>query len=333
MVFNWPIIGHKKIVQFLQKSIETGKIAHAYLFYGPENMGKKTTAKFFSQTLICEKNKGGVVNEVNVKIPCGECQNCQNFLKDIHPDVVWVRKNEENKNISIDQIRDLKEKIGLSSFTNSYKIIIIVNAEEMSVEAANSFLKILEEPPKKSIIILLANNLKNIPETILSRCQLLKFSLVAKCEIADYLKKEYHLSIKDSEEIAALALGHPGQAIKFLENKKFLEEYLVRQKKLIKIIESGLNERLKISAEIAKEDGINKIIAGWKNLIRDLILLKTNNGNLVVNLSFQNELKKLAEKFSFSQLYKIEKELDNLNFYLNQNINLRLALDNFVINI
>lgn len=324
MLFNWPIIGHQKIVQFLQKSIEAGKIAHAYLFYGPENLGKKSVAKYFSQTLVCEEN---------AKKPCGKCQNCQNFLKDIHPDVVWLRKEEDKKDISIDQIRALKGKIGLTGFTNGYKIVIIVNTEEMNKEAANSFLKILEEPPLKSIIILLANRLSNIPKTILSRCQLLKFSLVAKKEIVDYLKKEYKLSAKESDEIAALALGHPGQAIKFLENRKFLEEYLARQKKLIKIIESGLSERLKISAEIAKEDEINKIITAWKNLIRDMVLLKTNNEDLIVNLSFKDKLKKLAEKFSFSQLYKTEKELDNLNFYLRQNINLRLALDNFIISI
>jgi len=333
MTFNWPIVGHKKIVKFLQKTIEGGKTSQAYLFYGPENLGKKSVAKFFSQTLICEADVVDARDEVNVKIPCGKCQNCQGFLKNIHPDVVWIRKEEDKKDISIDQIRDLKEKISLTGFTNGYKVIIIVNAEEMNNSAANSFLKMLEEPPKKSVIILLANNLKNIPETILSRCQLLKFSLVAKKEIVDYLKKEHKLSVEKADEIASLSLGHPGQAIKFLNDKKILEDYLEKQKKLIKIIESSLSERLKIAEGLAKDEEIKKIITGWKNLIRDLILLKTNNEKLLVNLTLRSQLKKITEKFSFEKIYQIEKELNNLNLYLNQNINLRLALDNFVINL
>ncbi len=324
MTFPWPIIGHPKIVKFLQKSIEGGKIAHAYLFYGPENLGKKSVAKYFAQTLVCEEG---------AKKPCGKCQSCQGFLKNIHPDVVWIRKEEDKKDISIDQIRDLKEKISLTGFTNGYKIIIIVNAEEMSNSAANSFLKMLEEPPPKSVIILLANNLKNIPETIASRCQVLKFSLVAKKEIVDYLKKEHKLSVEKADEIASLSLGHPGQALKFLDDKKILGEYLERQKNLIKIIESNLSERLKIAEGLAKDEEIKKIVTGWKNLIRDLILLKTNNEKLLVNLTLRSQLKEIAEKFSFEQIYKTEKELNNLNLYLNQNINLRLALDNFVINL
>ncbi|MFN3301407.1 MAG: DNA polymerase III subunit delta' [Patescibacteria group bacterium] len=323
MIFNWPIIGHKNIVKFLQRNIVNKKIAHAYLFYGPENLGKKSVAKYFALSLICSGKEK----------PCLKCQNCQNFLKDIHPDVIWLKKEEGKNNISIDQIRDLKKKIFLAGFTDSYKVIIIVNAEEMTPEAANSFLKILEEPPKKSLIILLANNLRGIPKTILSRCQLLKFSLVPKKEILEYLKKEYHLSDKKAEEISAISFGRPGQAIKFVKDKKILEKYLEGQKKLIEIMTSDLNKRLMIVSEIAKENEIGKIIIGWKNLIRDIILLKTNNDELVVNLIFKEKIKKLSEKFSFEKIYQIEKELDNFNFYLNQNINLRLALDNFVINI
>lgn len=333
MIFNWPIVGHKKILNFLQQSIERDKVSHAYLFYGPENLGKKSVAKFFSQTLICEKNAINAKDGINIKIPCGECSACLGFSKDIYPDAIWLRKEDGKKNISIDQIRDLIKKIGLTGFTKGYKIVIIVNVEEMSIEAANAFLKILEEPPKKSLIILLANNPKNLPETIISRCQLIKFSLVTKNEIKEYLEKEYNLKADQAEEISMFSLGRPGQAIKFVNDKEVFDEYLGRQKKLIEIIEGDLVERLKIVSEIYKNSEIKKIIAGWKSLVRDLILLKTKNQKLVINSRFQEELTEIVKKFSFEQLYNFEKGLDDLNSQLRQNINLRLALDNFVINL
>ena len=323
MNFNWPIVGHKKIVKFLQKTIEGGKISHAYLFYGPENLGKKSMAKFFAMSLICKGEKK----------PCLECSTCQGFLKNIHPDVIWLRKDEGKKNISIEQMRDLKEKIGLSGFTNGYKIVIMVNAEEMTNEAANSFLKILEEPPQKSVIILLANKLRHIPETILSRCQTIKFAPVKKDEITEFIKKEYKLNQNQAEGIAALAVGLPGRANKFLKNKEFFDDFITNQNLFIKILESNIGQRLKIAKDVAENEGLAKIILRWKTLIRDLMFLKTGNEDLIVNQPLKSKIKKIAEKYNFEKIYFSAQALDNLSFYLDQNINARLALDNFVINI
>lgn len=323
MTFNWPIVGHKKIVKFLQKTIEVGKIGHAYLFYGPENLGKKSMAKYFAMSLICEGEKK----------PCLKCQNCQQFLKDLYSDIIWIRKNEDKKNISIDQIRDLKEKIGLSGFTNGYKIVIIVNAEEMTNEAANSFLKILEEPPQKSVIILLANKLRHIPETILSRCQTIKFAPVKKDEITEFIKKEYKLNQNQAEEISAMAFGLPGRANKFLENKEFLDDFIKNQNLFIKILESDISQRLKIAKEVAESEELAKIILRWKTLIRDLMFLKTGNEELIVNQPLKSKIKKIAEKYNFEKIYFSAQALDNLSFYLDQSINARLALDNLIINL
>jgi DNA polymerase-3 subunit delta' len=324
MDFNWPIIGHQKIVKFLQKSIKNNKISHAYLFYGPKNVGKKTVAKYFALSLICQDQKR----------PCLKCENCKAFLKDVYPDAFWIRKEKGKKNISIDQIRELKEKISLATFTNSYKIIIIVNAEEMTNEAANSFLKVLEEPPLKTVIILVANSLKGIPLTIISRCQLLKFGLIPKEEIVKYLKEEFNLNEKKAKEIAYLSLNRIGLATKFSKDEEFFKNYLESQNDLIKILEEKeIEKRLKIVEKILKNKDIKTTIFNWQVLIRDFILIQTRNENLIANISFKKDLEKMAKKFSIKKIYWIEKELENLISYLNQNINITLALDNFVINL
>jgi len=167
MSFN-NIIGHKNIVSFLEKSLKNKQIAHAYLFYGPKHLGKKTIAENFAEMLLGQP----IVN---------------------HPAIYFVkreRKEKENKmaqNISIEQIRELERKLSLSSFLNSYKIGIIEEAETMSIEAANSLLKTLEEPTPKTVIILLASNISVLPATIVSRCQVLKFLPVAKEKIYNHL--------------------------------------------------------------------------------------------------------------------------------------------------
>jgi len=88
--FDWPIIGHKNIIEYLQKSIVAGNVSHAYLFVGPESVGKGTLASYFSQTLLCRS-----ANEGKDNFPCGECEHCRQFKNNIHPDVIRIGRNEE----------------------------------------------------------------------------------------------------------------------------------------------------------------------------------------------------------------------------------------------
>ena len=144
--FSWPILGHQSIVNYLQTSIINQKINHAYIFYGPEHIGKSLVADYFVNSLQCEE-----FNNKNKKIPCQKCNACQQIEKGIHPDIYKVNKESDKKNISIEQVRNLQHKLSMRSFLTSYKVAIIDQAESISLEAANSLLKTIEEPTSKTI--------------------------------------------------------------------------------------------------------------------------------------------------------------------------------------
>ena len=146
--FNWPFFGNRHIIDFLQGSILNQQVSHFYIFAGIEDLGKGKLANYFSASLLCNnfwEGKG--------KLPCGECNNCQQTAKGSHGDVTVQQRLDDKQNISIEQIRGFIRLMNLGAFSNRYKIGIIKNAESLSLEAANALLKTLEEPKQGVIII------------------------------------------------------------------------------------------------------------------------------------------------------------------------------------
>jgi len=227
--FNWSILGHRSIVWYLQHSILSNRLNHAYLFIGPSSVGKTSVAECFISSLLCQATHHQKDNKVKV-YPCKECQSCQQYFKNLHPDIflVELQSNEktqkENKNISIDQIRTLQNKLSKRSFLNSYKVAVIFNAELMTIEAGNSLLKTLEEPSKETIIILITSDINKIPDTVISRCQTVKFLPVSRDEILKYIVKK-GVDKQKANMLASLASGRPGIVLKMLEEAGQLTDY------------------------------------------------------------------------------------------------------------
>jgi len=165
--------GKEQGVQLLQRSLERGRLAHAYLFTGGQIRELEAVAQTLAKTLNCREPVRGAAG---VPIDsCDHCINCRKIAGPGHPDVHWVRPESKSRVIIIDQVRDLMRDINLKPAEAEYKVAVIVSAERMNVAAANAFLKTLEEPPPKSILILLSTDAARLLETILSRCLRLNF--------------------------------------------------------------------------------------------------------------------------------------------------------------
>ena len=156
------IIGHQKQWQYLKRSAESDRLAHAYLFYGPAKIGKKTLALEFAKLLGAPTDLALVEPEASAD-------------------------EGEKAVIHILQIRELKSKLFLSAIDSGYKVAIIDEAPAMTADAQSALLKLLEEPKGKTILILLAQNLNQLLPTIVSRCQPLRFDLLPSQEIEKYL--------------------------------------------------------------------------------------------------------------------------------------------------
>jgi len=167
------ISGQSQGVQLLQRSLARGRLGHAYLFTGDQLEDLEILAHLLAKTLNCLQpvKTGGIATDC-----CDECANCRKIADDLHADVHWARPESKSRVITIDQMRDLMQQIQLKPTETGYKIAVIAGADRLNVQAANAFLKTLEEPPPKSILILLSTEPARLLETILSRCLRLNFS-------------------------------------------------------------------------------------------------------------------------------------------------------------
>jgi len=183
-------------VQLLQRSLARGRLGHAYLFTGHQLEELETLARTLAKTLNCLNpvKTNGVATDC-----CDDCLNCKKIENDAHADIHWARAESKSRIISVDQTRELTREIQLKPTEAGYKIAIISGADRLNAQAANAFLKTLEEPPPKSVLILLTTEPSRILETILSRCLRLNFS----AETARKLSAEQSIWLQQFSSAAA----------------------------------------------------------------------------------------------------------------------------------
>ena len=332
--FDWPLVGNQHIIEFLAKSISHDKISGSYIFTGPDNLGKTTVANYFARSLVCEKTGASI-------LPCGVCPSCQQAKKGIHGDITLIKKGKDKKNISVEQIRDFIRTLGLSSFLNSYKIGIIKHAETLSMEAFNALLKTLEEPKVKVVVLLITTDIKTLPATIISRSQILRFYPVKSDIIYDYLIKQHRASRSAAKNFSRLCLGRPALAVKFLENKDFLENYESRANAFLHFIGSDINQRYTIIEQLIGKEArgqesvklANRFIEIWQGLVRDLMLVQFNQADLIQHQLFEKELVKINNKFNLAKLLQLANLLKQAREYIEPNVNPKFVLENIAINI
>jgi DNA polymerase III subunit delta' len=164
-----------QVVQLLQRSLQRGRLSHAYLFSGGETRELEAVARTLAKTLNCERpiKAPGAAFQSDC---CDQCLSCRKIAADTHPDIQWIRPESKSRVITIDQTRELMQTIALKPTQAAWKVAAIVGADRMNVQAANAFLKTLEEPPPQSCLLLLTTAPDRILETVLSRCLRLCFA-------------------------------------------------------------------------------------------------------------------------------------------------------------
>src|SRR3990172_1515377 len=227
MSFN-NILGQERAKKILINSLIKGNISHAYIFAGPEEVGKKLTALTFAKTLNCINGKEDC---------CEECLSCKKINSLNYPDLIIIRKGDENtktntisdikrnfgdenedkdkesKSIKIGAIRELQRRLSLKPYEGKRKVAIIDNAEDMIAASSNAFLKTLEEPPGETVIILITSNTHSLLPTVVSRCQVIKFNPLSDEHIKEILIKNYKFSENDASTLSSLSKGRLGSAI------------------------------------------------------------------------------------------------------------------------
>ncbi len=319
------VIGHQKQWQLLKKTAELERIPHAILFAGERHLGKKTIALEFAKLINCSSNNF-------LKKPCQTCKNCQDIEKRIHPDLILIGPQSQKGEIQISQIRDLILKFSLHPHSFYYKIAIISEAHLMNADAQNCFLKILEEPKGKSILILTTEYPEMLLPTIISRTQKIKFFGVPKKEIEKYLVSQ-KISGESVKYLNYFSGGKPGAVINFLSDPSVFAS----QKKIIsdlsKIFQSGLSFKFQYAKNLLKEDDNEKkedlflILNIWQSFLRNALLNKIGAGSIGNEVS-NGAREEIFEKISLEKIKNIIKSIQLTIFLISRtNINQKLALE------
>jgi DNA polymerase III subunit delta' len=210
---SWQRVrGHDALVRAFQRVVQRGRLAHAYLFTGQTGVGKKLFATELARALLCERPRADLSGRSSAFDACDRCPACIQVEAGTHPDFQSVRRPDEALEFPIEVMRELCQRFSLKSARGRGKVVIIDDADDLNEESANCFLKTLEEPPPRSVLILIGTSPDRQLSTIVSRCQVVNFAPLPPGEVASLLRAG---GIEDEgllQRVLPLSEGSPGVA-------------------------------------------------------------------------------------------------------------------------
>lgn len=326
--------GQSQGVQLLQRSLARGRLGHAYLFTGDSLDELELIAANLAKTLNCRQpvKTDGVATDC-----CDECLNCRKVADGNHADVHWARPESKSRVITIDQMRDVMQQIQLKPTEAGYKIAVIAGADRLNVQAANAFLKTLEEPPQKSVIILLSTEPSRILETILSRCLRLNFATGAARQLSaeqSYWLQQFSSAAANAEKslfgryrlLDSLLQKLSGIKEKVEENlsaRSPLEKYADVEKDLREKWEDEL--KAAIEAEYRRQRGDILLLLQW--WFRDVWLHTLAAGEELLHLPQIAGADEVAKRISTRQARENLAVIEQTQRLLHTNVQEALALE------
>lgn len=271
------IIGQDQAVAMIKSAVLHKHLAHAYLFSGPEGVGKRMAALALAQFINCRQIDSQTMES------CGACPSCLKNINADHPDLIRVEPS--GNSIKIEQIRQLNAKVALRAYEGAYKVIIIDNAHLMTAEAANSLLKTLEEPAENTVFILVTANVQQLPVTILSRCQQIVFQPLAINAVSEVLQRQYPQYDSRIRLAASLAGGSVKRAQELLTNETLLSQRNQLYQLLAHLTEQSVGDILFWCEQFDKDrPAVKNLLELAQMWYRDLLLLAAGGDqSLLVN--------------------------------------------------
>lgn len=330
------MVGQPRAIDALQAALRSGTLHHAYLFAGPEGVGKELAAVGLAQALTCPEQP---------EVGCGKCASCLRVVKGTHPDVTWIMPDEErvarglagrsdftgtpSRDIRVEQIRNLQERLALHGLESRRKVALITSAHRMNESAQNAFLKTLEEPPSDTTLILIAAAMDKLLPTIRSRCSKVHFAPLPVDLVAQRVQQERKLDPQTAALAAVMAGGSLGRAL------SLDVEGLAQRKEIITRFEALRPEDaipvLRFAEEYggAREDAEQALalLTLWN---RDVALLKAGSETLA-NLDLRELALQTAARVSESELHRRGGLIERAQAAIARNGSPRLQLERMLL--
>lgn len=309
------ILGHDRQKDILTRALETGHLAHAYLFVGPDGVGKRLLALALARALFCRTGEG-----------CGQCPACRKMDHRNHPDLHFIEP--DGTSIKIEKVRTLQRELYFKPLEADCKVGLIDHAELMTAPAANALLKTLEEPPGSAILILLSSQPQRLLETIRSRCQPLHFARHPQKRLQEVLEQKLGLETAEAHILAALSEGSFRKA--FGKDK---ELYLQKRRDFLKTLTAlsagSIVPVLEFAEDLAAEKtDLPDILEIFQAFYRDVLLsLHQQADDHLVNLDLMEKIRKVARRETVSSVLDKLGALAEARNHLERNVNRQLAME------
>lgn len=303
MKYKWPVLLHEKPLLELEQDLSQDRLSHAYLFNGPNQIGKTLVARIFSQILQCNNDF------------CRDCPTCRQIEKGQHIDTIELL--DDGDSLKIEQIRELLTHLS-TTHSGRYKIVFIQNLDRIVVEAANTLLKTLEEPIPGVIFIMTSTRSHQLLDTIISRCRVISFNAMPEKAILEYIQGRSDLDSSTLEMMAAFSMGRPGRAMKFLNDPEQFRFYQDIYHQIVKFLErSTMTERMVYSDEIAKDPAmLEAFFELFAQVVRGFMLRKIKGDRI---------------HYTFEQLFAMVGYLNQARFELDHNLNAKMVVENLML--
>ena len=308
--------------------LRDGNIPHALLFTGIGGVGKRSTASLFSKACNCEALTSGVPSSALDGIPCCRCRPCLKIESGNHPDIIHIAPSRNI--IKISQIRDLCHTLSMKPYEAKMRVVMISEAQHMNLEAANALLKILEEPPEQTVIILTALNTVQLLPTIVSRCQEIRFGPISRNNLIRLLCDKQGAETTVAGMIAAMANGSISKAVAMSDDRWIRHrDWLIQE---LETLGSGSIRRVMAIAEklSSRKDQLSddlEVILTW---LRDLWMVRIDPEK-IVNIDRTDAIRSISGSIPPSALLSKITAVQNSQKALQTHTNLRLLLENLML--
>lgn len=300
---SWSdVYGHEWQKDFFRRILHSRRVAHAYLFFGPSQIGKETFALEVAKTLLCLAPRDGE--------SCEQCRSCALFHAQSHPDLVVLSSPDS---IKIDQVREFVKVLSLKNILSPFKVGIVTGVERLTEEASNCLLKTIEEPPAGSVLFLTTSMLHALLPTVVSRVQLVEFSSLPEEEVKRFLVERKRMPEREARKIASLAAGSIGRALEILEGQEDLLQDVLWFWKSLK----GGTSIVSLGQWFGAMD-TRKMIRFFALLewyLRDVLVAVSGggrNGELFFQKEWMNEVLDDAQNLGISSVMEIIRSLEEL---------------------